>query len=61
MIMAGSNITSSGDVLKKVQEEYLYNSIRHPKPDIDARMRQLRIVYNIDRKQYSSLKRTLRI
>lgn len=59
MIMAGSNITSSGDVLKKVQEEYLYNSIRHPKPDIDARMRQLRIVYNIDRKQYSSLKRTL--
>lgn len=57
--MAGSNITSSGDVLKKVQEEYLYNSIRHPKPDIDARMRQLRIVYNIDRKQYSSLKRTL--
>ena len=49
--MAGSNITSSGDVLKKVQEEYLYNSIRHPKPDIDARMRQLRIVTNIDRKQ----------
>ena len=59
MIMAGANITSSGDVLKKVQEEYLIHSIKHPKPDLEARIRQLRIVYNIDRKQYSSLKRTL--
>ena len=59
MIMAGAHITSSGDILKKVQEEYFFNSTRHPRPDLEARIRQLRIVYNIDRKQYSSLKRTL--
>lgn len=57
--MAGKNITSGSDELKKIQEEYLFNSIRHPKPELSAHIRQLRTVYNIDRKQYSALKRSL--
>lgn len=59
MIMAGSNIISSDDTLKKIQEEYLYNSLRNPNAKISSFIRQLRIVYNVDRKQYSQLKRSL--
>lgn len=59
MIMSGVNITSSADMLRKVQEEYLYNSLRNPKPAIDSKIRQLRIAYCLDPKQYSQLKRTL--
>lgn len=59
MIMAGSQITAGNDPLHKVQEEYLFNSIRHSKPSIEAQIRRLRIIYNLDAKQYSLLKRSL--
>lgn len=59
MIMAGSNITAGNDTLKKIQEEYFFNSIRHPKADLASRIKQIRIIYNIDRKQYSAVKKTL--
>lgn len=59
MLMAGTNITASDDTLQKISEEYLYKSIRHPKPHLQSEIRQLRIVYSLDAKQYSVLKKNL--
>lgn len=59
MIMFGANIQSAADPLRKVQEEYLYHSLVHPKPEIAAKIRQLRIAYQVAPKQYAIQKRTL--
>lgn len=59
MIMAGANIQSPADMLRKVQEDYLYHSLVNPKPELAARLRQLRVAYRIDSKQYSLQKRSL--
>ncbi len=57
--MAGSNIQSSADQLAKLQEEQLYRSIVNPKPEIESKIRQLRIGYSLNPKQYAAQKRTL--
>lgn len=59
MLQVGSNIRSNADALKKVTVDYLYHSLRNPKPEISAKIRQLRIVSRLDVKQYLELKRTL--
>lgn len=59
MLSFGRNITSSADTLNRVKVDYLYHSLRNPKPEIVSQMNQLRIVRNIDAKQYSILKRQL--
>lgn len=59
MIMSGSNIQSAADKLQKIQEEYLYHSLIHPKPEIASKIRQLRVAYGIDPKTYANLKRSL--
>ena len=59
MLLFGTNIQSAADELKKVQEEYLYYSLRNPKPAIAATIQQLRIVYSMDAKGYAQLKRKL--
>lgn len=59
MLLYGINIQSSSDELKKVQEEYLYNSLRNPKPSIQNLIRQLRIVYAMDKQRYTQLKKQL--
>lgn len=59
MISAGKNIQSRDDKLQKVSIDYFYNSLRNPKPEIEAKVRQLRIVKELDAKAYSSLKRQL--
>ena len=59
MIMFGTNITAPGDPLRKVPVEYFYNSLRNPKPENEALMRQLRIVYQLDIKQYAQAKKKL--
>ena len=59
MLSVGTNITSQADDLKKVKVEYLYHSLRNPKPEISAKINQLRIIRNIDNKRYSLLKRQL--
>ena len=59
MLSAGSNIQSSGDALKKVKVEYLYHSLRNPNPNISSMIGQLRIVRELDAKQYSVIKRRL--
>lgn len=59
MLLVGTNIRSNADALKKVTIDYLYHSLRNPKPEISARIRQLRIIRRLNAKQYSELKRTL--
>jgi len=59
MLLVGTNIRSNADALKKVTVDYLYHSLRNPKPEISAKIRQLRIISRLDAKQYSELKRAL--
>ncbi|MEY8688153.1 CRISPR-associated primase-polymerase type B [Bacteroides sp. AN502(2024)] len=59
MLSAGSNIVSPSETLKKVTIEYLYYSLRNPKPDVEAHIRQLRIIRDLDKEQYSLLKKQL--
>lgn len=59
MISAGKNIIDAKEPLMKVKVEYLVNSLKKPKPAIFSRISQLRIIRNIDAKQYASLKRQL--
>ena len=59
MLSVGSNLTNQTDSLKKVKVDYLYHSLRNPKPAISTKITQLRIVRNLDIKQYAFLKRQL--
>ena len=59
MVQAGKNISVAGDELQKIQVEYLFHVIRNPNIEIQNKIKQLRIVRNIDSKQYSFLKRQL--
>ena len=59
MLSVGSNLISQTDALKKVKVDYLYHSLRNPKPVISSKISQLRIVRNLDAKQYALLKRQL--
>lgn len=42
--------------LQKTTPEYLYNALRNPKPEFEARIRQLRVVRQLNETQYASLK-----
>lgn len=59
MIMFGTNIQSAEDPLKKIEESELYNRIVQPEAYVEAKIRQLRIAYQIAPKQYNEQKRTL--
>ncbi len=59
MISYGKNITAFNDELKKVKLEYLYHSLCNPKSEIKSQVNQLRIIRDINAKQYSQLKRQL--
>lgn len=60
IISFGHKVTdSTSSQLSKVTIEYLYNSLLHPKPAIEAQIRQLRIMYRIDKKGYNNVKRQL--
>lgn len=59
MLSAGKNIQSSSDQLLKVNVEYLYHSIKNPKPEIAIKIKQLRIIRTLDPKKYSYLKKQL--
>lgn len=59
IISFGSRITDNATPLSKVTIEYLYNSLLHPKPAIQSQIRQLRIMYNVDKKGYNNAKRQL--
>ncbi|MBQ0022688.1 MAG: hypothetical protein KBT29_05565 [Prevotellaceae bacterium] len=57
--MAGRNILSKSDKLQKVNLEYLYHSIRNPKPEISTLIRLLRAVKSIDGNRYAHAKKQL--
>ena len=59
MIQAGKNITAKDDPLLKIKPEYLYHKLINPDSDISSKIRQLRVVRQLDTKQYSQLKRLL--
>lgn len=59
MLSVGSNLLDQSDALKKVKIDYLYHSLRNPKPEVSSMINKLRIVREIDGKQYSLLKRKL--
>lgn len=59
MLSVGTNISSSSDSLKKVPVEYFYHSLRNPKLEVESHIRQLRIIRDLDNKQYSLMKRQL--
>lgn len=59
MLFAGKNIQSSTDRLVKIDIDYLYHSIKNPKPEIAAKIRQLRIIRELDKKSYTNSKRQL--
>lgn len=58
-ISYGSNITAAADRLGQVPIERFYQSLRSPKADIEARIRNLRIIYSVDVKRYRDMKRQL--
>lgn len=57
--MVGKNVTAKDDALQKIKVEYLYHKLIHPDAVIESKIRQLRIVRQLDPKQYSFLKRQL--
>lgn len=59
MIMAGKNVTAKDDQLQKIKIDYLYHKLINPDTEIEARIRQLRIIRDLDVRQYSMLKRQL--
>ncbi len=59
LISYGKIITNPSDPLEKVSIERLLKGLRTPKPDIEAKVRNLRIIYSIDKKRYNEVKRQL--
>lgn len=59
MISLGNNITTKGDSLQRVELGAICGMVRTPSSEIQARIRQLRLLRDIDEKQYSAAKRSL--
>ena len=59
MFSVGSNVRNNSEPLRKVTPEYLFNALRSPKPEFLSRIRQLRIVRQINESQYVQLKQQL--
>lgn len=59
MIMAGRNVRQTDEQLIKIKVEQLYYSLRQPKQEIVSRIRQLRILKEIDEAQYRQQKSQL--
>lgn len=59
MLSVGTNVKSVSEPLKKVPVEYLYNALKHPKPEMAAKIDRLGIVRQMSAEQYSKLKQQL--
>lgn len=59
MLQFGKNIISACDALQKISVEDIYRATKNPKPETVNIIRRLRIIRNIDRKQYQVLKKQL--
>lgn len=56
MLSAGRNVKSATDALQKVTEQYVYDAIRNPKPELASLLGQLRVVRRLNPSQYRVLK-----
>ena len=59
MLSIGKNIQATADALQKIPVDYLFDRLKHPKPEIESLIRQLRAVREIDARQYTVQKRAL--
>jgi hypothetical protein len=59
MIVTGASIATKDDPLRKIKVEYFFYKIKQPNPDIESRIRQLRVIKQLDYQQYAQLKRKL--
>lgn len=59
MLSVGVNVKSVSEPLKKVSVGYLFNALKHPKPEMVAKIDRLRIVRQMSAEQYSKLKQQL--
>lgn len=59
MLMCGGNIRSNGDKLMKVTAQYLADKLKCPKPEVEMKVRQLRLMREIDEKGYKRCKTEL--
>lgn len=59
MIMLGSNFQAPADQLQKVQEEYLFSMLRHPRTELASLVQSLRVVSHVDQSRYEQLKKKL--
>lgn len=59
MLSIGKNIQANADALQKIPVDYLFNRLKHPKQEIEALIRQLRAIREIDARQYTLQKRAL--
>jgi len=59
MIMTGENISAADEKLKKITAENLYKALRKPDSEREAKIRQLRIVYNINKNSYLRQEKSL--
>ena len=59
MLSAGKQITDAHDRLVRIDNEYLFNQIKSPRQDVESRIKNLRLVYSLDKKRYNQLKREL--
>ena len=59
MLSVGVNVKSVSEPLKKVPVEYLFNALKHPKPEMAAKIDRLGIVRQMSAEQYSKLKQQL--
>lgn len=57
--MLGQHVMAKDDALHKIKVEYLYHKLIKPDAEIESRIRQLRIIRDLDNSQYSQLKRQL--
>ncbi|MCF0201282.1 MAG: virulence protein E [Bacteroidales bacterium] len=58
-MLAGTRITNPSEALQKVTVDYLYNSMRNPKPEVENRIRHLRIIRDMDKSAYAKCKKEL--
>lgn len=59
MISIGNNITMTGDSLQRIELRAICDAVKNPNSEMQARIRQLRLLRDIDEKKYSAAKRTL--
>lgn len=59
MLSAGKRIMDATDKLVSIGKDYLYNSIKSPTSTVEAQLRNLRLVYSLDKNRYNQLKREL--